>query len=177
MQITRSSIDTQKGPADWFTGDVYIDAVAAPAGTSTFATACVHFTPGARTAWHTHPHGQTIFVTEALGLCQRQHGPVEEIRPGDRVFFEPGENHWHGAAPHRFMVHIAMQQNDESGSPVTWGEHVTDEQIRRRAIRMNPTYDFSGQVALVTRCRSRHGARRRPRLRHVGPGRRAGRRR
>ena len=128
MQITRSSIDTQKGPADWFTGDVYIDAVAAPEATSTFASALVHFTPGARTAWHTHPHGQTIFVTEGVGRCQREGGPIEEIRPGDRVFFEPGENHWHGAAPNRFMAHIAMQQNDDSGSPVTWGEHVTDEQ-------------------------------------------------
>ena len=128
MNITRSSIDTAKGPADWFTGDVYIDAVAAPEATSIFAAALVHFTPGARTAWHTHPHGQTIFVTEGVGLCQREGGPIEEIRPGDRVFFEPGENHWHGAAPNRFMVHIAMQQTDESGSPVTWGEHVTDEQ-------------------------------------------------
>jgi mannose-6-phosphate isomerase-like protein (cupin superfamily) len=79
-------------------------------------------------AWHTHPHGQTIFVTEGVGLCQREGGPIEVIRPGDRVFFGPGENHWHGAAPDRLMVHIAMQQNDESGSPVTWGERVTDEQ-------------------------------------------------
>ena len=110
MQITRSSIDTQKGPDDWFTGDVYIDAVAAPAASSTFAAAAVHFTPGARTAWHTHPHGQTIFVTEGLGLCQREGGPVEIIRPGDRVFFEPKENHWHGAAPNRFMVHIAIAE-------------------------------------------------------------------
>src|SRR5947208_2815913 len=100
MQITRSTTtDTQKGPADWFTGDVYIDPVAAPAGTSTFAAALVHFTPGARTAWHTHPHGQTIFVTEGVGRCQREGGEIETIRPGDRVFFEPGENHWHGAAP------------------------------------------------------------------------------
>jgi quercetin dioxygenase-like cupin family protein len=131
MQITRSGIDTQKGPADWFTGDVYIDAVAAPAGGSTFAAAVVRFTPGARTAWHTHPRGQTIFVTEGVGLCQREGGPVEVIRPGDRVFFEPDENHWHGAAPNRFMAHIAMQQHDESGAggrAVVWGEHVTDEQ-------------------------------------------------
>src|SRR5215217_6099695 len=91
MQITRSSIDTAKGPADWFTGDVYIDAVAAPAGTSAFAAASVHFTPGARTAWHTHPHGQTIFVIEGVGLCQREGGPIEQLRPGDRVYFEPGE--------------------------------------------------------------------------------------
>jgi quercetin dioxygenase-like cupin family protein len=128
MQITRLSIETAKGPDDWFTGDVYIDAVAAPAGTSTFAAALVHFTPGARTAWHTHPHGQTIYVTEGVGLCQHEGGPVEVIRPGDRIFFEPGENHWHGATATRFMAHIAMQQNDESGSPVTWGRHVSDDE-------------------------------------------------
>jgi quercetin dioxygenase-like cupin family protein len=128
MQITRSSIDTQKGPADWFTGDVYIDAVAAPAGKSTFAAALVHFTPGARTAWHTHPHGQTIWVTEGVGVCQREGGPVEVIRPGDRVFFEPGENHWHGAAPTRFMAHVAIQQADDEGSFVAFGERVSDEQ-------------------------------------------------
>src|SRR3954451_4571962 len=118
MQITRSSVRTQKGPADWFTGDVYIAAVAAPAGTSTFAAALVHFAPGARTAWHTHPHGQTIFVTEGVGQCQREGGPVEVIRPGARVFFEPGENHWHGALPTRLMTHIAMQLADETGTPV-----------------------------------------------------------
>jgi quercetin dioxygenase-like cupin family protein len=89
--------------------------------------AAVHFTPGARTAWHTHPRGQTIWVTEGVGVCQKQGGPIEVIRPGDRVFFEPGENHWHGAAPTRFMTHIAMQLADESGSPVIWGEHVSDE--------------------------------------------------
>jgi quercetin dioxygenase-like cupin family protein len=128
MQITRSSLDTAKGPADRFTGDVYIDTVAEPAGSSTFAAAGVHFTPGARTAWHTHPNGQTIFVTEGVGLCQREGGPVEVIRPGDRVFFEPGESHWHGAAPNRFMAHIAMQQADESGRVVTWGRHVTEDE-------------------------------------------------
>jgi quercetin dioxygenase-like cupin family protein len=128
MHITHSSIDTSKGPADWFTGDVYVDTVAEVTDDSRFAAAAVHFTPGARTAWHTHPCGQTIFVTEGVGLCQREGGPIEVIRPGDRVFFEPGENHWHGAAPNRFMVHIAIHQVDEHGSPVTWGEHVTDEQ-------------------------------------------------
>ncbi len=128
MQLTRNSTETAPGPSDWFTGAVYIDAVAAPAGSSTFAAAHVHFTPGARTAWHTHPHGQTIFVTEGVGLCQHEGGPVEVIRPGDRVFFEPGENHWHGATPNRFMVHIAIQQIDESGNAVTWGRQVTDEE-------------------------------------------------
>jgi quercetin dioxygenase-like cupin family protein len=130
VQITRSGIDSQKGPADRFTGDVYIDAVAAPAGPSTFAAALVHFAPGARTAWHTHPNGQTIFVLEGVGRCQREGGPVELIRAGDRVFFEPGENHWHGAAPTRFMTHVAMQQQDAAGSVVTWGEHVSDAQYR-----------------------------------------------
>ena len=128
MQITRNSIETRRGPSEWFSGEVYIDAVAAPSDASPLSASSVHFTPGARTAWHTHPNGQTIWVTEGVGLAQRRGGPVEVIRPGDRVFFEPGENHWHGAAPNRFMVHIAMQQTDETGSPVTWGEHVTEEQ-------------------------------------------------
>jgi quercetin dioxygenase-like cupin family protein len=127
MKITRSSIATTKGPADWFTGDVYIDAAAEPAEPYRLAAANVHFTPGARTAWHTHPVGQTIFVLEGVGRCQRRGGSVEEIRPGDRVFFEPGEDHWHGAAPERLMTHIAMQQVDDQGSAVTWGEHVSDD--------------------------------------------------
>jgi quercetin dioxygenase-like cupin family protein len=132
MQITRSSIETTRGPADWFTGDVYIDAVATPSGAFLIAAGSVHFTPGARTAWHTHPVGQTIYVTEGVGLCQRRGGPIEVIRPGDRVFFESGEDHWHGAAPDRFMVHVAIQQQDERGNVVTWGEHVTDEEYGAR---------------------------------------------
>ena len=133
MQITRSTVDTMKGPADWFTGDVYIDSVAAPAGASTFAAALVHFTPGARTAWHTHPNGQTIWVLEGVGLAQRRGGPIEVIRPGDRVFFEPGEEHWHGASPTRFMTHLAMLEVDEAGNAASWGEHVTDEEYAGEA--------------------------------------------
>ena len=128
MQITRNSLDTNPGPADWFTGSVYVDPISSPSDDWRIGAASVHFTPGARTAWHTHPHGQTIWVTEGVGLCQRRGGPVELIRPGDRVFFEPGEDHWHGAAPNRFMTHVAMQQADDDGSVVTWGEHVTDEE-------------------------------------------------
>jgi quercetin dioxygenase-like cupin family protein len=128
MEITRNSLDTTPGSAEWFTGAVYVDTVAAPAGSSTVASAHVHFAPGARTAWHTHPHGQTIWVTEGVGLCRRRGGDIEVIRPGDRVFFEPGEEHWHGAAPTRFMAHVAIHQSDETGSTVTWGEHVTDEE-------------------------------------------------
>jgi quercetin dioxygenase-like cupin family protein len=126
MQITRNSLDTTAGPSAWFTGAVYIDAIATPAAPSRTGAASVHFTPGARTAWHTHPFGQTIHVTEGVGRAQREGGPIEAIRPGDRVYFEPGENHWHGAAPNRFMTHIAIQEADDSGSPVTWGRHVSD---------------------------------------------------
>jgi len=95
---------------------------------SRVSSAVVRFTPGARTAWHTHPVGQTILVTDGVGLCQREGGPVEIIRPGDSVYFEPNENHWHGAAPNRFMIHVAIQEADDTGSPVTWGQHVPDEQ-------------------------------------------------
>jgi quercetin dioxygenase-like cupin family protein len=126
MQITRGGTETAAGPADWFTGAVFIDAVAAPAGGSRLSANSVHFTPGARTAWHTHPNGQTIFVVEGMGRAQRRGGPVEEIRPGDRVFFEPGEEHWHGAAPDRFMTHLAMLEVGDDGTPAEWGEHVTD---------------------------------------------------
>jgi quercetin dioxygenase-like cupin family protein len=131
LQITRNTLETGAGPVDWFTGSVYIDAIAAASDASPVGASAVRFTPGARTAWHTHPHGQTIWVTEGLGLCQREGGPVEMIRPGDRVFFEPGENHWHGATPTRFMTHIAIQQADETGSPVSWGRHVSDEEYAK----------------------------------------------
>ena len=128
MQITRNGIETAPGPAEWFTGAVYIDAVATPTGGSRLNASKVHFTPGARTAWHTHPNGQTIYVLEGVGLAQRRGGPVEVIRPGDRVFFEPGEDHWHGAAPDQLMTHLAMVQVDEEGSSATWGDHVTDDE-------------------------------------------------
>jgi quercetin dioxygenase-like cupin family protein len=128
MQITRNTLETGPGPSDWFTGAVFIDTVAEPSGASRVAAANVHFTPGARTAWHTHPNGQTIWVTEGVGHCQRRGGPVEVIRPGDRVFFEPGEEHWHGASATRFMVHVAMHQADDDGTTVSWGDHVTDEE-------------------------------------------------
>lgn len=127
MQITRNDNATSRGPSEWFTGAVYIDAVAVPSEGSRVSASSVHFIPGARTAWHTHPNGQTILVIEGIGRCQRRGGPVEVIRTGDRVFFEPGEDHWHGAAPDRFMTHLAMLEVDGEGKPATWGEHVTDE--------------------------------------------------
>jgi quercetin dioxygenase-like cupin family protein len=128
MQITRSGVDTNPGPAEWFTGVVFIDPVAVPAGTSRVSVSSVHFTPSSRTAWHTHPHGQTIYVVEGIGLAQRRGGQIEVIRPGDRVFFEPGEDHWHGATPGRFMTHLAMLQVDDEGNNAVWGVHVTDEE-------------------------------------------------
>lgn len=128
MQIARNSLDTQAGPTDWFTGAVFIDTVAAPSGPSRVSASNVHFTPGARTAWHTHPNGQTIYVLEGLCLCQRRGGPIELIRPGDRVFFEPGEEHWHGATATRFMTHLAMLEVDGEGNAASWGAHVSDEE-------------------------------------------------
>ena len=132
MQITRNSLDTSPGPDDWFTGSVFIDTVANPTPPSRVGAAMVHFTPGARTAWHTHPLGQTIYVIEGTGRCQREGAPVEEIRPGDRVYFEPGEDHWHGATPDRFMTHLAMLEVDDQGTSATWGEHVTDQEYEGR---------------------------------------------
>lgn len=128
MEITRNSVATARGPAEWFTGEVHLDAVAAAPAPSRVQAVSVHFSPGARTAWHTHPLGQTIFVTEGVGRCARRGGPVEVIGPGDRVFFEPGEEHWHGAAPDRFMTHLAIHEADESGTAASWGEHVSDEE-------------------------------------------------
>jgi quercetin dioxygenase-like cupin family protein len=128
MQMTKNGIDTAAGPSDWFTGAVYIDTIAAPSDASRLNASSVHFTPGARTAWHTHPNGQTIYVLEGVGHAQRRGGPIELIRAGDRVFFEPGEEHWHGAAAARFMTHIAMLEVDDEGISATWGDHVGDEE-------------------------------------------------
>lgn len=128
MDVTRSSINTARGSSEWFTGEVYVDAVAAPTHGSRLSASSVHFTPGARTAWHTHPNGQNIYVIEGVGLAQKRGGPAEVIRPGDRVFFAPGEEHWHGATATRFMTHIAMLEVDNEGRNATWGPHVTEQE-------------------------------------------------
>lgn len=126
MDISRNgSRPSGKGPADWFTGTVRIDPLFAVNGVRQGAAAAVTFEPGARTAWHTHPVGQTLIVTSGLGLVQREGGPIEEIRPGDVVWFEPGEKHWHGASPTVAMTHIAIQEQKD-GKVVDWMEHVTD---------------------------------------------------
>ncbi len=128
MEITKNgSIASVKGPHDWFTGSVRIDPVFPKRGVTKAAGASVTFEPGARTAWHTHPAGQTLIVTTGLGWVQREGGPIEEIRPGDVVWFEPNEKHWHGASPNNAMTHIAIQE-EVDGEVVTWMEHVSDEQ-------------------------------------------------
>jgi quercetin dioxygenase-like cupin family protein len=128
VQVTKNGVKTTVGPGEWFTGAVYVDSVATPSDGSRLSASSVHFTPGARTAWHTHPNGQTIFVTEGMGFAQRRGGSIEVIRPGDRVFFEPGEEHWHGAATDRFMTHVAMLEVDDAGNSATWGAHVSDKE-------------------------------------------------
>jgi len=131
MDIKRSGSEPSgKGPPEWFTGTVRIDPLFNPPTPSQVSGALVTFEPGARTAWHTHPLGQTLIVTAGLGWAQREDGHVEEIRPGDVVWFPPGEKHWHGASPTTAMSHIAVQEK-QNGSPVTWMEHVTDEQYRK----------------------------------------------
>ncbi|CAN7523756.1 cupin domain-containing protein [Pararhizobium sp. LjRoot235] len=118
-----------KGPEDWFTGTVRIDPLFAANAARRGAAAAVTFEPGARTAWHTHPLGQTLIVTAGLGRVQREGGLIEEIRPGDVVWFEPGEKHWHGASPTVAMTHVAIQENLD-GKVVDWMEKVTDQQYQ-----------------------------------------------
>lgn len=139
MEIKRSgSQPSAKGPADYFTGTVRIDAPFAGEDPARVGGATVTFEPGARTAWHTQPLGQTLIVTSGLGWVQREGGPVEEIRPGDIVWFAPGEKHWHGATSTTAMTHIAIAEK-LNGSPVDWMEKVTDEQYLRKADARQPT--------------------------------------
>lgn len=126
MEIKRAgSQPSNKGPEDWFTGAVRIDPLFAAPSPARVAGASVTFEPGARTAWHTHPLGQTLIVTAGSGRAQRHGGPIEEIRPGDVVWFAPGEKHWHGASPSTAMTHIAIQENLD-GKVVDWMEKVSD---------------------------------------------------
>lgn len=131
MKYAQSGGQTAKGPGDNFTGDVYVDFVRQPDDQTAVGCGHVHFTPGARTVWHTHPKGQTLYVTDGIGYVGTRQGK-QEIRPGDVVYIEPGEEHWHGATPDRFMSHIAIQEADEQGNVVTWGESTTDEEYSDR---------------------------------------------
>ena len=128
MEIKRAgSSASEKGPAEWFTGTVRIDPLFRVADPGRAAGAAVTFEPGARTAWHTHPFGQTLIVVAGAGRVCRWGGAIEEIRPGDVVWFSPGEKHWHGATPKTGMTHVAIQEKKD-GKVVDWMEHVTDEQ-------------------------------------------------
>ena len=128
MKITRNGTqDSVEGPSDWFTGDVRIDPLFEAEEPGRAAGASVTFEPGARTAWHTHPLGQTLIITSGRGRVQREGGPVENVSPGDVVWFPAGEKHWHGAAPGTAMTHIAVQEKKD-GSAVEWLEKVSDAQ-------------------------------------------------
>ncbi|GCD39229.1 cupin [Streptomyces chrestomyceticus JCM 4735] len=134
MEITRTRPGSQAGPAEHFTGTVWLDELAAPPAPSRLRLFSVHFAPGARTAWHRHPHGQVLHVTEGVGLVQRRGGPVEEIRAGDTVWTAPGEWHWHGATPGTFMTHLALVEAAEDGTTADWGcltdDRTTDDAER-----------------------------------------------
>jgi quercetin dioxygenase-like cupin family protein len=128
MEIARAgSKPSGKGSSDWFTGTVRIDRLFNPFDADRLQGAQVTFEPGARTAWHTHPLGQTLIITSGVGRVQRFGGPVEEIRPGDVVWFPPAEKHWHGAGAKTAMTHIALQEVQD-GKVVDWMEKVSDEQ-------------------------------------------------
>ena len=128
MEIKRAgAIASGKGPEDWFTGTVRIDRLMSAPDPARVEGASVTFEPGARTAWHTHPLGQTLIITAGCGRAQRWGGPIEEIRPGDVIWFAPGEKHWHGAAPATAMTHIAIQERLD-GKAVDWMEKVSDQQ-------------------------------------------------
>ena len=132
MQIKRNGTrPTQPGPAEWFTGRVTLEPYFSAPEPARVACASVTFEPGARTAWHTHPLGQTLIVTAGCGLAQRWGGPIEQIRPGDVVWFPPGEKHWHGATATTAMTHIAIQEQLD-GKAVDWMEQVSDEQYVSR---------------------------------------------
>ena len=131
MKITRvGSIPSNAGPEDWFTGTVRIDPLFQADDPGRVAGANVTFEPGARTAWHTHPLGQTLIVTAGSGWVQREGGPIEEIHPGDVVWFPAGEKHWHGATPTTAMTHTAIQESLD-GKSVDWLEKVSDEQYKK----------------------------------------------
>jgi quercetin dioxygenase-like cupin family protein len=132
MNIIRAITQvTKRGPAEYFTGTVWLDEIGGGTAASSVRIVRVSFEPGARTAWHTHPLGQSLHIVSGIGRVQQEGGAVFEVQPGDTVWFEPGERHWHGAAPRSMMVHLAVQQADDTGNAVTWLEHVTDAEYTR----------------------------------------------
>ena len=140
MKFTQSGGQTAVGPADWFTGTVYIDGIRNPDEQSAVGCAHVRFTPGARTAWHSHPKGQTLYVTDGIGYVARRGADLQEIRPGDVVYIEPNEEHWHGATADRFMAHVAIKRPTTRADVVHWLDPVTDDEYAAvPAGRLQPT--------------------------------------
>ncbi len=133
MEI-RSKQPSTKGPAEWFTGDVWIDPIASGQEPSRIRVSAVRFTPGARTAWHSHAVGQHLYVTDGAGLVQSRGGEIVEIRPGDVVYTPPDEWHWHGATPDHFMTHLSMTEGvaPDRGPETQWGAQVTDDEYSAR---------------------------------------------
>jgi quercetin dioxygenase-like cupin family protein len=129
MEVTGAAErPSARGPAEWFTGEVWTDEIASLPGPGLVRALRVHFTPGARTAWHAHPLGQVLHITEGVGRVQGENGPVRQVRPGDTVVVGPGERHWHGAAPDHLMCHLAIQERDPAtGETTVWYEHVADD--------------------------------------------------
>jgi quercetin dioxygenase-like cupin family protein len=130
MELVPSAGQSAQGPPDWFTGHVLMDTIRTPDDQSAIGCAHVRFSPGGRTVWHSHPLGQTLYVTDGIGLVCRRGGSPVEIRPGDVVHIAPDEEHWHGATPDRFMAHVAIQEADHQGQVVTWLEPVTEQDYR-----------------------------------------------
>jgi len=135
MQILPHS-DVNQGPAEWFTGQVNIQPLKAVSDDSKLSMSSVHFSVGARSAWHTHPKGQTLYVTDGIGVIQKRGEPVQIIRSGDVIWTEPGEEHWHGASADSEMTHLAIQEVDDEGNFADWHDHVTDEEYNQQ-----PTYE------------------------------------
>jgi quercetin dioxygenase-like cupin family protein len=128
----KSNISPNKGPVEWFTGEVQILPIKSATDDSPFSVSSVTFTLGARAAWHTHPKGQTLYVTDGIGFVQKRGEPIQVIHPGDVIWTEPGEEHWHGATKDSSMTHLAMQDSDENGNFADWHEHVTDEEYNQQ---------------------------------------------
>ena len=138
MNLTRAGTPlTKRAPAEYFTGTVWLDEIAAAPNDSRVRLVRVTFEPGARTAWHTHPHGQMLHILAGVGRVQQAGGDVVDVFPGDTVWFEPGERHWHGAAPNALMTHLAVQQADAAGNTATWLEHVTDGDYSAQSPKMS----------------------------------------
>jgi quercetin dioxygenase-like cupin family protein len=134
MHVVGHHPATRPGPSEWFSGSVWIDQIASAPAPSHLHVASIHFTPGARTAWHAHPLGQVLHILEGVGRAQQRGGPLQELHPGDAVISGAGEWHWHGADPHHFMTHLAIHEADEAGNDAAWGDPVGEAEYLARPV-------------------------------------------